>query len=177
MEFNEVIKGRRSIRKFDTSKKVNKKQVESLIQAAIYAPTWKNSQTARYYCAVDDDAIEKVKSCLLGTNKEKSEGASLIVTTFVHNRSGFDREGNPDNECANGWGFYDLGLANENLVLKAYEMGLGTLIMGIRDGEKLREVLSIPDTQTVVSVIAVGYPDEDPQMPKRKETSDVIEWI
>ena len=177
MNFDEVIKNRRSIRKFDSSKKVSSEQIKELIQAAIYAPTWKNSQTARYYCAVDDESIAKVSECLLGSNKEKSNGSSLIVTTFVHNRSGFDKDGNPDNECANGWGYYDLGLANENLVLKAYEMGLGTLIMGIRDGNKLREVLSIPDTQTIAAVIAVGYPDINPEMPKRKSVTDVITWI
>lgn len=177
MDFNDVIKNRRSIRQFNINEFVSKEQIEELVQAAIYAPTWKNSQTARYYCAVDAESVEKVKSCLIGANKDKSNGAALIVTTFVHNRSGFDREGNPDNECANGWGYYDLGLANENLVLKAYEMGLGTLIMGIRDGEMLRRELSIPESETVVSVIAVGYPDVNPDMPKRKTTSDVITWL
>ena len=177
MEFNTVIKNRRSIRKFDKTKMVSKEQVEQVIQAAVYAPTWKNSQTARYYCAVDEKSINKVANCLQGTNKEKSEGAALIVTTFVHNRSGFDRDGNPDNECGNGWGYYDLGLASENLVLKAHELGLGTLIMGIRDGEALRNVLSVPEEETVVAVIAIGYPDVDPEMPKRKATEDVITWI
>lgn len=156
---------------------VSKEQVEQVIQAAVYAPTWKNSQTARYYCAMDEESINKVANCLQGTNKEKSEGAALIVTTFVHNRSGFDRDGNPDNECGNGWGYYDLGLASENLVLKAHELGLGTLIMGIRDGEALRNVLSVPEEETVVAVIAIGYPDIDPEMPKRKTTEDVITWI
>lgn len=177
MEFNTVIKNRRSIRKFDKTKMVSKEQVEQVIQAAVYAPTWKNSQTARYYCAMDEESINKVANCLQGTNKEKSEGAALIVTTFVHNRSGFDRDGNPDNECGNGWGYYDLGLASENLVLKAHELGLGTLIMGIRDGEALRNVLSVPEEETVVAVIAIGYPDIDPEMPKRKTTEDVITWI
>lgn len=45
----------------------------------------------------------------------------------------------------NGWGCYDLGLQNENFVLKAAELGYGTLIMGLRDGEQLRKVLDIPE--------------------------------
>ena len=40
-------------------------------------------------------------------------------------------------------GCYDLGLQNENLILKAKELGYGTLIMGLRAGDKLREILSI----------------------------------
>lgn len=177
MEFNEVVKRRRSIRKYDTTKKVTKEQMEELIQYAIYAPTWKNSQTARYYCALDGEGREAVANCLQGTNKEKAEGAALIVTTFVKNRSGFDREGKPDNECGNGWGYYDLGLATENLVLKAEEMGLGTLIMGIRDGEALRRVLSVSDDEIIVSVIAVGYSAVQPAMPKRKIVDDITKWL
>ena len=36
---------------------------------------------------------------------------------------------------------------NENLILKAEELGYGTLIMGIRDAEKIREMCSIPETE------------------------------
>lgn len=177
MEFNEVVKNRRSIRKYDTDKKVTGEQIEELIRYAIYAPTWKNSQTARYYCALDGKGREAVANCLQGTNKDKTEGAALIVATFVKNRSGFDREGNPDNECGNGWGYYDLGIATQNLVLKAQEMGLGTLIMGIRDGEALRSVLSVPENEIIVSVIAVGYSAEQPIMPKRKGVDDITKWF
>lgn len=176
MEFNSVLESRRSIRSYDENKKVTAAQVEELIKAAIYAPSWKNSQTARYYCAVSEQGIEKIKSCLPEFNAKNAQNAALIVTTFVSDRSGFNRDGSPDNECANGWGYYDLGLQNENLVLKAYEMGLGTLIMGIRDGEKLRLVLDIPKNETVVSVIAVGYPAVSPEMPKRKTPLDIITW-
>ena len=53
MDFNDVIKSRRSIRKYCAGKSVSKEQIEELIKAAAYAPSWKNSQTARYYCAIE----------------------------------------------------------------------------------------------------------------------------
>lgn len=177
MDFNDVIKSRRSIRKYCADKSVTAEQIEEIIKSAIYAPSWKNSQTARYYCAVEQEAIEKVRNCLPEFNQKNSENSALIVTTFVHNRSGFKPDGEPQNECENGWGYYDLGLANENLLLKATEMGLGTLVMGIRDGEALKTALDIPNEETVVSVIAVGYSNIEPQMPKRKELTDVIKWV
>ena len=94
----------------------------------------------------------------------------MIVTTFVANRAGFNRQGEPDNEAGNGWGFYDCGLHNENLVLKAKDMGLDTLIMGIRDEKAIRQVLNIPETEIIVAVIAVGYASEGAEKPKRKST-------
>ena len=54
MEFQKLIESRRSIRKYDGSKKVTKEQIETLIAAATEAPSWKNSETARYYCVLSD---------------------------------------------------------------------------------------------------------------------------
>lgn len=93
---------------------------------------------------------------------------ALIVTTFVHDRAGFQKDGTADNELGNGWGCYDLGLQNENLILKAEDLGLSTLIMGIRESDKLRELLDIPETETVVSVIAVGKAAESPARRRAK---------
>ena len=49
--------------------------------------------------------------------------------------------------------------------------------MGIRDAEKIREMCSIPETETVVAVIAVGVPGEEPKRPKRKETGEIVKFL
>lgn len=111
-----------------------------------------------------------------GNEPGKSRECLLIVTTFVHNHAGFQKDGTPDNELGNGWGCYDLGLQNENLILKAKELGYGTLIMGLRAGDKLREILSIPETETVMAVIAIGKAAEEPARPKRKDVEDIVRF-
>ena len=63
------------------------------------------------------------------------------------------------------------------LVLKAEELGLATLIMGLRDEEKIRKTLNIPAEENVVSVIAVGYADISPDMPKRKDISETSKFF
>ena len=178
MEFNQTVMARRSLRAYEEGKTVEKAQIEELIRFAQMAPSWKNSQTGRYYCVMSEEMVEKVsRECLPEMNQAKAENASLIVTTFVHNHAGFQKDGTPDNELGNGWGCYDLGLQNENLVLKAKDMGLDTLIMGIRDSEKLREYLEIPASQEVVSVIAVGYGATRPEMPARKNVEDIAKFF
>lgn len=178
MEFQTVLENRRSVRSYDASKTVTKEQIKEIIEAGILAPSWKNSQTARYYCVIDDAAKENFsKECLPEFNANNSKGAgAYVVTTFVADRAGFDREGNPDNECGNGWGYYDLGLHNENVLLKAKELGLDTLVMGIRDGAKIREMLDISEKEIVVSVIAVGYATDAPAKPKRKQAEDILNF-
>lgn len=178
-EFQKLIETRRTIRKYAADSEVTREQMEALIRAAQEAPSWKNSETGRYYCVLSREMVDKIRtSCLPGArNAEKSENAALIVTTFVHDRAGFQKDGTADNELGNGWGCYDLGLQNENLILKASDMGLSTLIMGLREADKLREILDIPDTETIVAVIAVGKADESPNRPPRKELDEIARFF
>ena len=62
------------------------------------------------------------------------------------------------------------------LVVKATELGLSTLIMGIRDENKIREMLNIPAEETIVSVIALGYKDIEVDRPKRKSVDDICKF-
>ena len=177
MQFNQVVKTRRSIRKYQ-QKPVDKATVEQLIQSAILAPTWKNSQTPRYHVVMSEEMLNKVKEeCLPDFNHKNCQDAPvLIICTFVKNRAGFERNGEPSNEIGQGWGFYDCGLHNENLILKATDLGLDTLVMGIRNGAKIREVLNIDESEEVVSVISLGYRAADPEMPKRKSVEDITKF-
>lgn len=174
MELQDVISARRSIRKYK-NQKVEHHFIEQCIQSAILAPSWKNSQTARYHVVESDEMLEKIKKETLPEfNANNCKDAPvLVVTTFVKNRAGFERDGSESNECGQGWGYYDLGIHNMNFILKATELGLGTLVMGIRDGDKIREILNIADNEIIVSVISVGYPDIEPAMPKRKTVEDI----
>lgn len=177
MDFDTVINARRSIRKFH-NKKVERKHIEEMLQSAIMAPSWKNSQTARYYVIENEEMLTRIKAeCLPPFNAENvKEAPVLIVTSFIKNCSGYDKTGEPSNELGNYWGAYDLGLHNQNLILKATELGLGTLILGIRKEDMFRKLLNIPTAEIIVSVIAVGYPNISPAVPKRYQVSDITKF-
>lgn len=178
MEFQKLIEKRRTVRKYAEGNTVTKEDILTMIKAAQEAPSWKNSQTGRYYCIMDEAEVARFgQECLPEMNAGKCENAVLIISTFVHDRAGFQKDGTADNELGNGWGCYDLGLQNENLVLKATELGYGSLIMGIRDADKIREFLDIPQEETVVAVIAVGVPGEQPGRPKRKEVEEIVKFL
>ena len=123
--------------------------------------------------------VDKIRvECLPDAgNAGKSEHAALIITTFIHDRAGFQKDGSADNELGNGWGCYDLGLQNENLILKATDLGLSTLIMGLREADRLREILNIPETETSGSVIAVGKAAEEPIRPHRKPIEEIAKFF
>ena len=180
MEFQKVLETRRSVRKYDPNVSVTREQMEELIRAAQEAPSWKNSQTGRYYCVLSEEIADKIRETCLpqARNAEKSKHAALIISTFVHNCAGFQKDGiTPENEIGNGWGCYDLGLQNSNLILKATDLGLSTLIMGLRESDKLREILSSPETESVVAVIAVGKATEEPTRKPRKSLDEIAKFF
>ena len=141
------------------------------------APTWKNYQPARFYAVCSDENLERIREGGLPSFNQKNSGnAALIVCTFLKDRSGFTK-GVPDNEQGNLWGAFDLGCQDAYLVLKAADMGLDTLIMGIRNADFLREELAIPENEEIMTVIAVGYCDGEKVLHPRKEISEVLKFF
>ena len=60
MEFAQLLESRRSIRNYKSGMRISEDQIKVMIDAAIQAPTWKNSQTGRYYVAMSEDKINFV---------------------------------------------------------------------------------------------------------------------
>lgn len=179
MEFSVLLEERRSIRDYLGGVSVSREEIEKMIYAAQQAPSWKNSQTGRYYAVISRDAAERLRTtCLPSFNCDRTVGAAAyIVTTFKRGFSGFGGEGKPTDSLADGWGAYDLGLQNENFILKARELGYDTLIMGLRDEQGLREMLSIPDDEIMVAVIALGKRAGNPDKPQRKSIEEIAKFF
>lgn len=165
------------MRSYDPAKPVSREEVDALIAAAMEAPSWKNSETARYHVVMSAEIHDKLRECMMPQNRIKTENAPvLIVTTFVKDTAGFDQNGNPDNELGNGWGIYDLGLNNALFLLKAADLGLDTLVMGLRDADAIRELLKVPENEKIVSVIALGHRNVEPVRPDRKPLGEVAKF-
>ena len=98
------------------------------------------------------------------------------MTTYVKDTVGFT-QGKPENEIGNGWGAYDLGLHDAYLILAASDAGYDTLIMGIRNAAALREALGIPDTEEVMSVIAIGKRAAEPVARPRKALEETVKFF
>ena len=178
MQFLDLIEERRSIRAYKECE-IAREDIEKMIYAAQQAPSWKNSETGRYYVAFSKKAAEELRNtCLPSFNHERTANvAAFIVTAYKKGISGFKPDGEPTDASGNGWGAYDLGLQNENLLLCARDLGYDTLIMGLRNEEKLREMFNIPDDETVMAVIAVGKRAADPEKPERKSISEIAKFL
>ncbi len=180
MELLKGIKERRSIRKYK-SDKVSKETIEKIIDNARYAPSWKNSQTARYTIITDEkvkaDIAENATMNFSKNMNNINSAPVLVVLSTVDKISGYNPDGTAATPMGGHWQSFDAGIACEAFCLSAYEYGLGTLIMGIFNEDKVKEIANIPDSERVSALIALGYPDESPRAPKRKEISEISKFI
>ena len=173
---DELFQTRRSIRNYEPGRTISEAQVRELLTAAQNAPSWANQQPSKYYVAISPEKQAAVLE-MIGGNKDRVVNAPvMIVSTFEKGKSGFFR-GTPANDAGDFWGAYDNGLSNAYLVLKARDMGFDTLIMGMRESDKLRALFNIPDEEMILAVIALGYRAEEPNMPVHRPLDEVVKFF
>ena len=161
METIQAIRSRRSIRKYQP-KPVPHEVIEQIGADAAYAPSWKNTQIARYVLVEDRTPIDKM--------------AEDRVLTYVTGRSGYERDGSFSTPKEAGFEMFDAGIATQTFCLAAWERGVGTVITGYFDEEKHTRLWHLPENQKVGCVIGLGYPDEEPAAPKRKSVEDLLTY-
>ena len=173
---DEVFASRRSIRAYEPDRTISEAQLRELFTATQNAPSWANMQPTKYYVALSQEKHDAVLE-MIGGNKDRVVNAcAFIVSTFEKGKSGFFR-GMPANDAGDFWGAYDNGLSNAYLVLKARAMGFDTLIMGMREADKLRELFEIPEEEAVMAVIAIGYRAQEPNTPAHRPLDEVVKFF
>lgn len=176
MNFNQLCEKRRSIRSF-LNKPVEIPLLKELFSVLHYVPSWHNFQPTNYYVVTDEELVKQLKQTLGQSNQNKvADAPVLIVSTLELNKSGFFNQ-EPANELGNSWGYYDGGISDMHLCFKATQLGLGSLIMGIRDANQIRALLSIDETQSIMAVIAIGYPQKDGINPNRPNLDQKVHYL
>jgi nitroreductase len=155
----EVIQKRRSKRAY-SDQQVEEVKIQSLFEAARWAPSSVNEQPWLYiYATKGQELFTKIYGALNESNRVWVQNAPLLIASLVRNK--FIRNDRP-----NGSARYDLGAANAFLSLQATHLGLNVHQMGGFDALQLRSNLNIPDEFDPVIVMAVGYPGEPDILPE-----------
>lgn len=178
MTVNECIKGRRSIRKFK-AEAIDHELLAEIVETASFAPSWKNTQITRYIAIEGElkDKIAKEGTAVFPNNGNIIANAPvLIAVTVIKNRCGYERDGSFTTTRGDTWQMYDAGIASQTFCLAAYDRGVGSVILGIFDRDKIESLLELPEDRELVALIPIGYPDEEPAAPKRKTADDLLSF-
>ena len=174
----ECIRQRVSCRRFQ-EKPIPREDIRRVVDLARFSPSWKNTQPVRYV-VVDDPVLKEriARECIPGqgfNTKTINRAAALAVVTYIPGLSGQGDAPLTEVQAA-GWEMFDAGIAAQTFCLAAHDLGLGTVVMGVFDRKGLEAYLQIPEDQELMALIALGYPDESPAAPRRKETSLLLSY-
>jgi len=171
VDLMDIIKGRRSIRKYQ-DKGISEESLNQILESVRWAPSWTNSQCWEVIIVKDPGIKEQLQGTLVKNPASKAMVQAPVVLVICGKLkiSGYYKK-----QVATklgDWFMFDLGVANQNICLTAYNLGLGTVIVGLLDHNKAKEILGVPDDYEVVTMIPLGYPAQEPEAPKRREINE-----
>lgn len=163
MTILDVIKERRSIRSF-IDKDIDRETVLEIIEAGSFAPSGHNNQPWRFAIIKDKSFKEEVSKLTLYHKIVRD--ANVLIVVFLDKENSYDRDKD----------LMAIGACIQNMLLYAYEKGIGTVWLGeiLKNKEKLRQMLGVSEEKEVMAVIAMGYPQKKPPFPGRKGISELV---
>ncbi len=168
MELFEAIMNRRSIRKFKEEIPEDK-LIEKIVEAGIWAPSAGDLQS--WDTVLVKDYQIKVKIALAAYVQEFIAKAPVLIVMCANRANAGARYGERGREL---YCIQDASCAALNMMLAAYGLGLGSAWVGAFKEEEVRDLLNLPAHIRPVALIPIGYPDEEPEAPLRRNVKDVI---
>jgi nitroreductase len=195
MEFTEVVRRRRMVRNYDTTRRIDRVQIERLLALAIRAPSagfsqgWhflvldQDEDRDRFWAATSSD--EPMDAWLRGM-----QSAPVLIVALSDRDAYLDRYAEPDKAWTDRdparWSVpywdVDTGMASLLILLGAVDEGLATCFFGVpaEAHEAVRATFAIPAGLGLVGVISLGYPLQDRRSPSlkrgRRPLSDVVSY-
>ncbi len=161
-----LIRKRWSARSF-SNKPVSQEDLNTLLEAASWAPSSMNEQPWRYlYAHRSEKDFELFNQCILSGNQPWAGNAAVLLISL--SELNFSR-----NQKPNRYAMYDTGAANNLMLLQAADMDIYGHQMGGFDYQKTRDLLEIPEHLEVVCFIALGYLDEPDKLPEPFRSREV----
>lgn len=151
---HELLSYRWSPRAF-SNRPIERETIQSLFEAARWAPSSYNEQPWNFIMATKDDPTEydRLLSCLIEFNQSWAKMAPLLILSVASLKFA-------KNQKPNRHAFHDIGLAVANLTFEATTHGLAVHQMAGIEVEKARQLYGIPGDWEPLTGIAVGYPGD-----------------
>jgi len=160
----DMIVSRRTVRQFRPGS-VPRLVLERIIEAGRLAPSAANLQPLEFILADGEAVCREVFPCLKwaayiapagnpAPGREPTAYVIVLANTEVREK-GFE---------------YDVGAAMENMILAGLTEGIASCWLLSVDRDRLREIFTVPETRKIDSVLALGYPAEEPKVEELKDS-------
>ncbi len=166
MEFYDVIKKRRSVRKYRKDR-IPDNVLRRILEAGRIAPSAKNIQPWKFIVIKDEERKKKVADAC--KKQMWMADADVIVCGCAIEEIAYGKMGGYMSSYP-----VDLAIAMDHIILAATDEGLGTCWIGAFDEKEVKKVLNIPEDIRVVALTPIGFPAEEPKDRGRKPFEEVF---
>lgn len=169
MQFYDVIKSRSSVKEFKSTP-VDKDSLARAINSAMMSPSWKNNTSYKFILVDDPREKDLIAESIINDNNESARSVKqapiVAVVVADPSKSGVveDKE----------YYLVDSAIAMEHFMLAATNEGYGTCWIGAFDEDKIRQILSIPNSNRVVAMTPIGKTSEEPQHHDKKDVREYV---
>lgn len=169
MELSKVIKGRKSIRHFN-EQKLNKKEIEDILEHAILSPSAHNRQPWHYIVIENKTKKEEIADLLLS----KTDASTTMTCEVIKKCQALILVFADITEEV--MDIQSVGASIENMILRAYDLNIGSLWIGyiVKIEKELQEMFH--NNKRLIAAVALGYTDTYPNQRPRKTLEEVTEW-
>lgn len=165
MDALEAMHGRRSIRKYD-DRPVDEEHVETLLRAAMAAPSAGNQQSWRFIVVRDPAHLEALSRTSPYASMLPHAAVAIVVC------------GETDGERHVGYWVQDCSAAMQNLLVAAHAIGLGAVWLGFHPAEEREsaasDLLGLPASVRVLGIASIGHPAETKEPADRYDGAKVF---
>jgi len=168
MELFEALRGRRSIRNYK-DKKISRELLKKIMEAAIWSPSGSNAQAWEFIVVNNDEDIKKIKTLSPGI----FDVPAAIVIVCRDLKRAYDIAGELGRDTLS---LMDISMASQNIMLRAYELGIGSCAVRSFGVSAIKRLFNLPDHLNPELLITLGYPERIPDCPKRRKIDEVVHW-
>jgi nitroreductase len=163
MNVIEAIRTRRSIRQYKPHP-IPDEDLKRILEAARLAPSAGNKQPWKFI--VVRDPVTKTQLAESSRNQRWIADADIVIVAIAMDQN--------DPTVYKRWVERDVMTAVEHMVLTAWELGYGTCWIGALKQDYTKELLGIPEAMTVINLLPIGVPDQQPEAKDRKPFEDLF---
>jgi len=171
MDFKEIVAGRRSVRKYQ-EKEVPDDLLEEVLEAVRWTPSGGNIQPWEVIVVRAPETKGLLQETIGGYNPARKAVVACPLLLVLCAREKIPDTYKKDKEIStkygDWWFLFHLGSASQSLALAAHALGLGTVMVGYFDHDRVKEILEVPEGYEVVLMTPLGYPDKVPKAPPRR---------
>lgn len=165
MEIMKLMEWCRTYRRFDQAKPVPENVLENIMEAARLANSASNRQQLRFLVVKSPEMVEKLFTFThwaailpkeLGQPKDGGHPVLFIVPTYEASEKA-------------KWTDVDIGIAETRMTLAAAAEGVGSCILANIERDPIRDVLGLPASIEIATIVAFGYPTHESHIVSMKD--------